>query len=77
MGTMRRDARPSWIWSHFALICVFDVQNVSIQASLSSRNLVIGRREEVYRRNGDSEILNLDIENEDGGGKFRESDIGR
>ena len=40
-------------------------------------NIFIGRREEVYRRNGDSEILNLDIENEDGGGKFRESDIGR
>ena len=40
-------------------------------------NVVIGRREEVYRRNGGSEILNLDIENEDGGGKSRESDIGR
>ena len=39
-------------------------------------NLVIDRREEVYRRNGGSEILNLDNENEEGG-KFRESDIGR
>ena len=55
---------------------MLDVQDISIQASLSSPNLVIGRREEFYRRNGDSEILNLDIENEDGG-KFRDSDIGR
>ena len=62
--------------NHILVSFVLDVQNVSIQASLSSPNLVIGRREEVYRRNGDSEILNLDIENEDVG-KLRESDIGR